>query len=104
MASPYQGFAMRITSSLAVLTLALSACGPMPQRQAEAPAAAPAPAASKVATLDPNQVICRRYEETGSRVRQTKICKTRQEWDDDARLAQESLSAMDRGTQRGGGN
>jgi hypothetical protein len=28
----------------------------------------------------PDQVICRRDTETGSRLRQTKICKTRAEW------------------------
>jgi len=48
---------------------------PMPP----APSAAATP--PPTSRLDPNQVICRREDVTGSRLGASKICHTRQEWD-----------------------
>jgi hypothetical protein len=43
---------------------------------------------------DPNQVVCRRQEVTGSLVRSTKVCRTRADWErarDDAQKEGERL-------------
>jgi hypothetical protein len=73
---------------LASLGLGLGACGwqvheaPKPEPVAAAPAA---PGAVKLAANttpagDPNQVICKREEVTGSRLEGAKECHTRAEW------------------------
>ena len=36
---------------------------------------------------DPNEVICERQEEIGSRLASTKICKTRAEWAEERRVS-----------------
>jgi hypothetical protein len=50
-----------------------------PPAPATAPAAAPAPAAARTGS-DPNQMICRRYRESGTRLVVRRSCMTRQEW------------------------
>jgi hypothetical protein len=69
--------------------LALSLFLPAPdfvQAHAQTPAGAPAagaPAASARRTgYDPNQTICRRDRESGSRLVIRRVCMTRQEWAD----------------------
>ena len=57
------------------------------------PAAAPAPASR----LDPNQVICKRQEQPGSRLGGAKICRTRQEWADIAAASRTSVDRMQAG-------
>jgi hypothetical protein len=54
---------------------------------AQTPASAPATAAS----LDPNQILCRNVAETGSRLSHTRICKTRIQWAEEARLTRQSV-------------
>ncbi len=44
--------------------------------------------------VDPNQVICKRQEETGSRLGGAKICHTRREWADIAAAARMSVGDM----------
>jgi invasion protein IalB len=34
---------------------------------------------------DPNEIVCERQKETGSRLASTKICKTRAQWAEDQR-------------------
>jgi hypothetical protein len=48
---------------------------------AQAPASQPA-ATQSTASLDPNEVVCRKQEITGSRLGSKRICKTRREWAD----------------------
>ena len=52
---------------------------------AQAPARTPAPgapAAARRTGYDPNQTICRRDRESGSRLVIRRVCMTRQEWAD----------------------
>jgi hypothetical protein len=74
---------------LASLGLGLSACGwqvhetPKPEPVAAAAPAAPAPtqlAANGQPAADPNQIICKRDDVTGSRLAAAKECHTRAEW------------------------
>lgn len=53
---------------------------------------------------DPNEVICERQEEIGSRLGGTKVCKTRAEWAEERRLSRQDIDKVQ--TQRGtsGGN
>src|SRR5689334_21350449 len=70
------------------------------QSAAPAPAhtAAPAQVASTAAPakkeFHPDDMVCRVYEITGTRAMKQRICKTRQQWSDDARAAQESVRNM----------
>jgi hypothetical protein len=50
-----------------------------PQQQQQQQTAKPA--------KDPNEVICERQEEIGSRLASTKICKTRAEWAEERRVS-----------------
>ncbi len=47
--------------------------------------------------LDPNEVVCKRQTDTGSRLGGAKICHTRQEWAD---IATQSRDNMDRAQER----
>jgi hypothetical protein len=78
---------MRILATAAAAALLLGAS----QASASAgdPAATPAPAAppptatpAATSRFDPNQVICKHQDQTGSRLGGGKICHTRQEWAD----------------------
>jgi hypothetical protein len=55
-------------------------------------------------TRDPNEVVCERQEELGSRLGGTKVCKTRAEWAEERRLSRQDIDKVQ--TQRGtsGGN
>lgn len=48
---------------------------------------------------DPNEVVCEKQEELGSRLSSTKICKTRAEWAEERRLQRMDVDKMQ--TQRG---
>ena len=43
------------------------------------------PAGKKKKLADPNEVVCRKEEVLGSRLRATKVCKTRAEWAEEMR-------------------
>jgi hypothetical protein len=60
--------------------------------------------ASAKKTRDPNEVICEKQEEIGSRLGGTKVCKTRAEWAEERRVARQDIDKVQ--TQRGtsGGN
>lgn len=48
---------------------------------ASAQAAEPGPASARAGVNnDPNKIICRTEREIGSRLRATRVCRTRQEW------------------------
>jgi hypothetical protein len=48
---------------------------------------------------DPNEVVCERQEEIGSRLSAVRVCKTRAEWAEERRLTRQDI---ERGqTQRG---
>ena len=73
---------------LGVATLAfadgqVSAPNGQPSGAATAPASGQGSADSKPAN-DPDEVICKREQVTGTRVARQKICMTRREWDEEA--------------------
>lgn len=49
--------------------------------------------ASDAKKTDPNEVICRTQNATGSRLDRVRVCKTRAEW---AQMRQEQRTTMDR--------
>jgi hypothetical protein len=58
---------------------------------------APAPssaAASQQTVSDPNKVVCRRVQLTGSRVRAPRVCRTQAEWDAAAVAASSTAKNM----------
>ena len=61
-------------------------------------AQAPGDAANGKKT-DPNEVICRTQNSTGSRLDRVRVCKTRAEW---AQVRQEQRTTMDRVQNVGG--
>jgi len=61
---------------------------------AATPMPAPSAAPSSASRFDPNQVICKREENTGSRLGGSKICHTRQEWADVAAQARTNTDRM----------
>ncbi len=64
--------------------------------QPGSPPAAPSetPHHTTSSRLDPNEVVCKRQEESGTRLGGTKICHTRQEWSDIAIAARTSVNDM----------
>jgi hypothetical protein len=71
---------MKTRVSLVVATLMLA-----PAVSFAAPAqqdAASTPAANGAKALDPNEMICERQQEPGSRLAAAKVCHTRAEWAD----------------------
>ena len=92
------------------LLLTAGLCGPAaaqqaPATQAQTPASQATPAASgqpPKSKNDPDRVICREEEApTGSRLGGHKVCRTKREWDQAARDAQDMLD--DFGRQEGAG-
>jgi invasion protein IalB len=63
----------------AAVLSATSSAGALAQQQSAAPADASA-TAGKVA--NPNEVVCEKQEETGSRLATRKVCMTRAQWAD----------------------
>lgn len=65
-----------------LLALALLTPDPGAYQTATPDAPAPARSASRRAPLNPNETICRREREPGTRVSIRRTCMTRQEWAD----------------------
>ena len=57
-------------------------------------AMAPAPQAASHPPKDPDKIICRRENTTGSRLSSKKICMTRAEWDERQRNASRETQRM----------
>lgn len=55
------------------------------------PATPTVPAHPSADPYDPNQVICRVVHDTGSRLNRTRICATRQQWDEQHRVDRQSV-------------
>lgn len=55
------------------------------------PATPTVPAHASADPYDPNQVICRVVHDTGSRLNRTRICATRQQWDEQYRIDRQSV-------------
>ncbi len=70
---------------------------PAPATAPSTPAVAQLPPPSTPSRLDPNVVICKRHEETGTRLGATSICHTRQEWADQAAAARTKTDHMEEG-------
>ena len=77
--------------------------------QPSGPTAAQEPTANATSTadasgdLDPNKVICKNVKPpTGTRLgssrNRQRVCQTREQWDEQAREAQEALRVRDKGT------
>ena len=66
--------------------------------EAHAAPAAPAPitvtGANKEDVKDPDQVVCRRETDTGSRIKSTKVCMSRRQWAEQGREAARAINAM----------
>ena len=84
---------------LPALAALLSVLGAGVASAATDPSATPAPAAtpaaaspSAAAKADPNQMICKTYEVTGSRLDTKKRCMTRADWDAERRASSDGLS------------
>jgi len=43
---------------------------------------------------DPNEVVCERQEETGSRLGSTRVCKTRAQWAEDRRVTRQEIEQV----------
>lgn len=48
---------------------------------------------------DPNEVVCVRQEEIGSRLSSVRVCKTRAQWADERRVTRQEIEQIQ--TQRG---
>lgn len=79
-----------LLSSTAVSAQAQSAGPPM----AAEPATQPAPAHAAKNSRDPNQVICKREAEIGSRLGGHQDCRTRADWDQIARDSEQAVTLM----------
>jgi hypothetical protein len=68
--------------SPAVAAPAFAQSAPAPQQQNAKPAE------------DPNQIVCEKQEDTGSRLAQHRICKTRAEWAEDKRNDRQEIEQI----------
>ena len=94
---------------LALIAGLAAGLAPAAMAQPSGPTSAPEPTANTAATADtsgdndPNKVICKNVKPpTGTRLgssrNRQRVCQTREQWDEQAREAQEALKARDRGT------
>ncbi len=86
-------------AALAASVFACSAAFSVQAQSAPEPAAQPAPAAPAVKASisrdhDPNQVICKHEEETGTRLGGHKECHTRADWEQMARESERATTLM----------
>lgn len=91
-------------SLAAALLTGAGGAGPAVAQTASAPAPAPVSQQAPVATLDPNEVICERQPEIGSRLAHRRVCMTRSQWQDTRRQDREAVekAQMQRGMGSGG--
>jgi hypothetical protein len=59
-------------------------------------AADPAPAPTQAASAENDPLVCKRQEETGTRLKKKKICKTESEWEAQEQAAQKWAKDMNR--------
>ena len=70
-----------------------------PATVSPAPTAPPAPAAPAAhSRLDPNEVICKRDDATGTRLGATKVCHTRAEWAERSAAYRDSTDHLEQQT------
>jgi len=90
----------------AVLLLAAGASGAFAQQSSTPAAAAPsnlqAKASSSSKSRDPNEMVCKRSDTTGSRLGANKQCHTRAEWDQMDRYTQDTVRGAEAGAYLGG--
>ena len=83
----------------ALLAFVVAAAAPVVVCADPAPMAGSAPAVSKTgldARLDPNAIVCKSEDQTGSRLGAKKVCLTRQQWADMAKSSRERLEENQR--------
>ena len=73
------------------LSISGAAFAQTPPAQTAQPQATQPKAAAAKAAHNPDEVICKRQEDTGSRLGGTKICHTRSEWDEQSRIAHDEV-------------
>lgn len=81
---------MRKVLMTAVAALVLS---PGVSSPAMAQAAQPSQQTAKPAK-DPNEVICEKQQEIGSRIASQRVCKTRAEWAEERRTSRQDIDKM----------
>ena len=77
-----------ITAAQVVLALASAA-----PAVAQQPPAQPASQAPKK-TADPNEIVCEKQHDTGSRLMMHKVCMTRSEWAEQRRLNRQDIEKL----------
>lgn len=90
------------SSPAAAVQSAPAAAAAAPNAASAAAPAAAAAAAQPAATGD-DQVICKTTEVFGSRVRKTKICRTKKEWQMEAQAAKDYTKGINKGSSPGPG-
>lgn len=89
-----------ITRLVAVATMLAAGGAAWAAEPSAAPAAAPAAASPITVTgakedlKDPDQVVCRKETDTGSRIKSTKVCMSRRQWAEQGREASRSIGSM----------
>lgn len=87
-------FRTLILTGLSVVALSTSAAFAA-DPPTKAPDATPAPAA-KPEAKDADPIICRKEEETGTRLGAHKTCKPKSAWDEESRAARDMVSTRGR--------
>jgi len=87
---------MRPTVFLSAITLM---AGPLASAPAFAQAVPQQSSAAAKPAANPNDVVCEKQEETGSRLVAHRVCKTRAQWAEDRRLDRQVIDLVQ--TQRG---
>jgi hypothetical protein len=108
----FMAFSFRRVLVSAALVATFAASAPLAQTQTTTGQAPATPATATGQTTktaqnsyDPNEMVCKRIEETGTRLGGEKVCMTRFEWDEKSREARDQLDFSDRQTdQRGWGH
>ena len=86
---------MAYLSRIGALSLLLSGGTALAQAAPPAAPAAPSPitvTGTKEDVKDPDQVVCRRETDTGSRIKSTKVCMSRRQWAEQGRTAQKAIA------------
>jgi hypothetical protein len=95
-------FVSAAIAASATLALADDQAAPPTQPAASTPASTSATPATPATTQadpnapDPNKVICKRQQVTGTRLGNTKICMTQKEWDDLAHQTSQDMQGVQR--------
>lgn len=92
-------------AAVALVTSLLIGCASIdtPSEIAEATPSQPEPSTAPVQTAsadrnDPEAIVCKRFESTGSRLKKEKVCLPNKEWTKQAEAAEHYLDGVQRGS------